>query len=381
KFEVLRCFVGCYNCTQYGSVSDTSCSVCNTKENYYPLADMPSHCVHISENLDHYYLNTTTNQFEKCYVACLKCYGEGVIEKQNCKECWVDLMYFPLKDDPTNCADLAEGDVDGYYLDFYNNQMSRCYPGCLQCMQNGVSIDDTRCLICDEWNGYYPLSDNSRQCYHKDWRINRYFFDKTKFKRCNSACLTCDELADITDTKCILCNSNGLYYPLPNNPSKCHKSDTLPYPEKYYFDTELNGFQNCLPQCLTCENGIECTSCDNSNNYYWWENTIECYDELSKPINTALINNEYLYCYLTCMKCTTIGNELNSQCDECNMQLGYYPVKNEESICIDDAWRDQRYPRYYLDLISKFYENCADECLTCEGISSNCKQCNENEDY
>ena len=111
-----------------------------------------------------------------------------------------------------------------------------------------------------EWIYYTPEMDITNE--------ELYKHDKLKAV-CDKKCLICDEQSKLED-KCIFCDSNNDYYPIMENGGKeeyydCHKKD-----EKvagYYYSNRDKAFLPCYETCRYCNElgdiyNHKCTMCD-----------------------------------------------------------------------------------------------------------------------
>ena len=91
----------------------------------------------------------------------------------------------------------------------------------------------------------------------------------------------------------------------------------------------------------------------------------------SKNINNVKITAKI--CYISCSKCNQVGNETNHNCVQCKNK--YYFKENESGNCYSNSTIE---PNYYLH--SNKYKLCNENCLSCNGPSSNnCLSCNNSE--
>jgi hypothetical protein len=291
--------------------------------------------------------------------------------------------------------------------------ITQCYISCGACTSLG-SLTNNLCTYCDTFNNFYPLSDNSSNCFEAANPPDRYYLDSDVWKKCLTVCQTCtgypsDPTTDMKCIKCIsgyslkgtnctipkktqvlkstkppalltstkpscykfckecsgypadpnvdmLCKANSCiagYYVKVDNLTSCFTGEV----QHYYFDVDI--YRKCHPNCLTCNNipGTEtnnqCKSC--IANYF---------PKADEPYNCFTGDQPFYYfdniyyrkCYPTCLTCKTLGTELNHRCDTCLM--GYLPRADNLTSCFTGD-----IDFYYLD--SSMYQQCYSTCLTC----------------
>ena len=434
------CYSGCLTCDTLGTSADnTKCKRCDTSNGYYPFIDDETICYSETTKHENYFLNSD-NKYEECFQGCATCNSKGTdISNTKCLTCDNANYYYHLVDDSTQCYH-KDSQIDKYY--FNGDKFSKCFLGCLTCQQYGTSASDTQCNSCDKTNNYFPLEDNPQQCYYKTNTPNKYFFDTDTFYKCQTGCLTCTQKGSgVDDTQCTSCDVSYLYYPLFNNTSQCYLSSTIL--DYYYFNSATNKYEKCFNGCLQCteygtsstdtrcsstkcdigytyvtnmttqcyptstfpnhmylhsdgtyhycyqscltciEEGTDkdnskCSSCDLSNGYYPLENdTSLCYSLTTKPENTYKSNSGIIsYCFESCKTCSKQGVGSASNCDEC--KIGYYPLSTNAKTCLNDGLRDIYFSNYFLNFETFKYEKCSNECKICSNSKTGCTECASN---
>jgi hypothetical protein len=254
-----------------------------------------------------------------CYISCGSCTAIGDITNHQCETCNSKSGYFPLIDNTTNCYQSAIP-PDGYYLD--NNTWKKCYTGCQACTDYPLDPStDMKCIKCS--NGYLQQGTN---CYSNS-------------QKCFQLCKTCTEFPTdpSKDMLCKTCITN--YFPKVDEPSNCFTGVV----QLYYLDIDI--YRKCYPSCLTCttlgtESNHQCTSC--LTNYYpKVDNRISCFtgDQGYYYFDGSI----YQKCYSTCKTCTNLpGSDSNHQCTQCISD--YFPKIDNISSC----FTGYQYG-YYLD--------------------------------
>jgi len=168
-----------------------------------------------------------------------------------------------------------------------------CYSSCKSCsidLENSDS-ENHNCVGCKE--GFYPFYEKQINCYsladapteHPDWYLDG---EDSMFKKCNSACKTCNGPSEENCLSCPLdANNNPLYLYngkcLSDCPGSTFKTD----------DGNGNYFcQDCYINCLTCnEAGIatdmKCESCSSDKIIHGKE----CY-VINDPLAKSFYNPE-----------------------------------------------------------------------------------------
>ena len=379
KYE--ECYTGCATCAQRGTgVSDTKCSSCDTTNDYFPLFDKTTQCYKNDPlvPVDGYYFNV--DKFSKCYTGCATCSSFGTsVNDTKCTSCNTAGNYFPLSDDSTQCY-YYTNKPNKYYFNGVD-KFEKCNTACLTCSELGPNVDETKCLICDKDNLYYPLSDKSSQCYLRTSTIDHYYYNANnyRFEPCNAACLQCTSYGpSVSNTLCTADKCATNYMPVVNQTTQCYSKSTI---VNHLYQHSDGYFHYCYDTCLTCtqegnaDDNALCDSCDVSRGFFPLENkTSDCYSITTKPAHTFKSSNgKIMYCNKACDTCSASGTVSYSNCDSC--LTGYYPLATNSKVCLNDEVRDLYYPKYYLNFASLVYEQCNNECATCSMSPDNCNTC------
>ena len=397
--EVKRaCYIGCLTCDSMGTSDAMKCTLCDTNNEYYPKntdTSASEYNCYTEETIgDGYYLSSD-NTWHPCFEGCKTCTTFGNKENTQCTSCDNDNGYYELEDKPSHCVDKTK-QIDKYYADHGLKKFVKCYNGCLTCSAKGTSVSNTKCDTCDVLSEYYSLTTNIEQCYHKDSKINHYYFicnttDATditcSFEPCHTSCLTCDEQYSTQFTKCELCDKSNNYFPLEDDETQCHKSDEDVM--GYFFNASQQKFLKCSIACKKCsqkeQNGK--TNCDVgecANNYApVVSDKTQCYPKTQKGIDYLYynINTElFEYCYASCKTCDEYGSETNSKCISCDVSKKYYPLENDGSKCFNVNTKPQN-----TFLSGNVFVLCHESCLTCnsKGTENNskCLACDNDSGY
>jgi proprotein convertase subtilisin/kexin type 5 len=302
----------CLTCIQDGNATNHGCDQCAA--GLYKLMDNTiNNCYSISE-IPQYYLNTTYSVISKCYEKCLSCSQSGDNIKNNCIKCLNGL--YPLELNMSQCYSTTDI-PQGYYLDSTSGVFIKCYGSCLTCNARGDSAKQN-CLNCLDY--YYPLEDDTSQCFPFTEVINGYFFNviTSNFTRCYLSCGACKMLGDINQHICSTCKNN--YFSLESDNSMCYTKDDSVL--GYYLDFNSNVFRKCYKSCIKCTGPGDIIN----------PNCIEC--DPSYPSCSGCTKKIYKdNCFDDCPILTTY-NPLTQMCSNC--KPGEYVFNNQcVSTCPD----------------------------------------------
>lgn len=160
-------------------------------------------------------------------------------------------------------------------------------------------------------------------------------------------------------------NKNDLSNYYSKNAFNCFKIEASL--ENSYFDSSISAFIKCDSSCNSCANAPSmCTKC--TSGFYPLENNNKKCVQINYTYDTE---NKQAYffesksstmrkCSLECRSCA--GSAEN--CSECNNEQGFFSISEASSIC-------HKNPNgFYLDLKSKIYRKCIENCLKCEDYLS-----------
>ena len=369
-----KCYMRCSSCNQPGSETQNNCVKClNDEYHFDPI--LPNQCIKYEELPDtNYYVDLNDDKYKLCHEDCLKCSGPY---ETNCTLCNYTKGLYLKEGDIVPICHLENDTEDGYFLDLDNHLIAKCNKSCLTC----YGPNNDKCLLCNNNDGYFHKENNESQiCYSTDDIDLGYYLDNIDglFKRCNARCLKCDEPGTENETNCIKCNNSLDYHFDPIKQNHC-----LTYEElidiNYYIDTTEDKFKLCNENCSTCNNPNQCTSCNNSKEYYFIENDSSgiCYNSISIPIGYYLNLSDNLFksCNSRCYSCEVGGSNTQSNCTQCKNSANYHlhPFKLNHCIKRDELPNES----FYLETTLDQYKICHESCLTCTGPSKyNCTSCN-----
>ena len=377
-----NCFEGCKTCTSYGDVTDTKCTLCDYDGGYYKLEDKQSHCVLNTETINGYFVDHATQTFKKCYNGCLTCSEKGTsVSNTKCTSCDNSLLYYPLSSNMEQCYHKDTKINHYYYVGDPKFSFEPCHISCLTCNEE-YSTQFTMCDQCDKSNNYFPLEDDATQCHKSNEEVIGYYFNtaQQKFLKCSNACKKCSQKEQNGKTNCIVGECANNHAPVVTDLTQCYPKTQKGIDYLYYnINTEL--FEKCFASCKTCDeygndSTTKCTSCDVSKNYFPLENDgSQCFNVNTKPQNTFLNGNVFVFCHESCLTCNSKGTENNSQCLKCDNDNGYYSVYNKESNCINQEIKNKYHKDKYLDYYTHKYQQCASECKVCSKGKNKCDEC------
>jgi hypothetical protein len=377
KVDILNCYKTCLNCFQAGDATNHNCIECNP--GLYKLADNTiNNCYSISEIPQDYYLSTTYNAIIKCYERCLSCSQKGDSVKNNCLKCLNG--FYPLEQDTTQCYSTSNV-PQSYYLNTSLGAFVKCYSSCLTCNSKGDS-GTHNCLQC--LDNYYPLEDNTSQCYPYTEVINGYFFnvETINFTRCYQSCATCKMLGDTNQHICLSCKNN--FFPLETDNSMCFSKDDSVL--GYYLDFNNNVFRKCYKSCSKCTgpgdiinpNCIECDptypSCSGCTKRIYKDNCVDncpiltTYNPLTQMCfdcepGELVYNNQ---CVSTCPDGYIQDSYLCSTCMDKNM---YNYKKTCVQSCPDNSKLNTSNNTCEILCVLGYYDIAIDACISCSSVS------------
>ena len=394
-----KCQIKCNKCN-FESVQNDSCIECNTEKNYYEIYNEDNKYIDCSNELiEGFYFED--NKYMPCFSHCIKCYGKGDENNNNCSEC-----IFGYKLIGNNCYKECKY---FYYFDDKNNYICTDNE---QCPENYKLIRNKKKCIDNCANDDKNIYEYSNECY--EICPSRYYnythtgcidtipqgfycndTSKKTIDKCDIKCRQCSK-ESVQKKLCDSCNNDEGYYQKYNDPINidgyinCYND----IPEGYHLDIN-NMYMPCYKTCKTCdETGIitnhKCTSCysnstfNDSNCYeicqhhYYFDKTKEYHctedDNCPNEYNKLIIEknecvkkcvNEYKYefdniCYKSCPEGTYYNYEHTSCINQ--IPLGFYCNNtNEQTI-----------------------DKCDKKCEKCDLISSNkelCISCNNSDNY
>jgi hypothetical protein len=320
---------------------DPSCAVCTTiapncRSCYSGSYLLNGKCIKSADKPSGYVFKD--NGFYPCHKSCKECIDvyDETTKNPNCKLCADD--YFPLDDDNSKCF-LSTDTIQGYYFSY--NAFYKCYNSCVTCTSEGVSTNN-ECIACTD--GYFPLEDKVSQCMPSqnttmiDYALKDNKYTRTGNTICYDSCIACTSLGDMMDHKCSVCNIN--YYPLEDDTNNCYQStETVPgytfIESRFRKSIQSN---NCFVTCEICTgqgtfDNTQCKIC-NTNFYPLEDNAAQCYHRTAIVKDYIFDGKKFtkgIICYPACKTCKDMGTKDNTQCLECNSD--YYPLSDKPSQC------------------------------------------------
>ena len=274
-----ECYSSCKTCSAGLDGTNQNCLICNN--GYYKFNN---NCLNLCPN-DYYALDLT----QSCIINCPSYTVADRVNKR-CKNCLDDNLFL------YNNKCISTKPDNTFICNRYFNVLDDCFESCKFCERKG----NKTLMYCNECaSGYYPLSDNSSQCYPQNTArtlvVDGYLWNEaeSKFDKCYDSCKTCSS-TDYTDLdhKCITCKDNYELDPYNNN--------------------------NCI---LSCK-------------YYWYLNntakSVQCTESYVCP-------DEYPYLVVMTNECaTSCGN-----CYNCATLTYYQYEKNCITVCPENSITDK----------------------------------------
>ena len=299
--------------------------------------------------------------YKDCYYTCAKCSKGGDENNHNCLKCKDGFAY--IDNDTSNCYDI--NDLGEGYHQVEKDHFIKCHNNCISCTQKSEydkEKNETK-EFCTECKNYVP------------------FMLKNSFM---------DESFNCLERKCDSYNPS-LIYAYNENSYQCFKN---------------------------CENGVQpynstdvCWESCSKDFSFLDKNTKKCYDICNKNENNVNVytNYETGLCMNNCLDkvtddkicyycddfkqqfknkdgiCTSIPrmcltvDPQTGLCTKCNE--GFYPLKedlNKYSFnCyekIEEVFESKNKTNYYFNDTGKYWDECYEACLTCNGYGSENRQ-------
>ena len=362
------------------------CLQCNNNLNYFCEDMNKNSCVFINDYTRETYYNMEDNNPYSCVQKCNKKFEHCIkCDKNRCKMCEPD--YFI--NDTGYCKERIPHCIE-YNESYFFNDNDR----------NGGGKSFIECSRCNNPEGYYCLNMNKTVCHsisnYSDENyfkmentpfpcIHRYIKGCKEYTQNQSLCKICEpefvvneagyceerihhclkyrNSSAFNDTlrngggigyrECDQCDNSSNYYCFEENRTTCQKLN--PEDKRYYFEMSDDSYpclNNCslkYPYCLEC-NKTNCITCllDKSKNGSCFAPISNCLEyEKKEDYN----NVEYL------------------ECKKCAQNKSYYCIDNERKKCefVNDI------ENYY-----RFDDDDENSCLgKCEVLFKDCKKCNK----
>ena len=471
NLNIIPCYRSCYECTKSELESNNenhNCLPNSCKEDYYVDPEVNTNCFRPTEGKSNWYFDYEESKFSLCHDSCASCLGPSETDCLSCKQN-TELKFLANNKCYTKCP-------DGFYTSSNNNKCEQCYETCSTCTGYGDNEFSMKCSSCKEnsisrgnccfkiYNlkektFYAPKTNQITSCFELyEYYINEDSFECVEkipeegyylsnertgvYSPCHHDCKTCYGNYSESNTNCILCSDENLYFLNKNCISNC--------PEGYYpkekTETEQKQCVECFQRCKSCEKGQEyqsafklskmnCLTCKKELNSNDPNNLIDkyifvdyncfsfityteekitfdisiissnptnnigtCLDYnlsifygeyscVEKPDNSYyVLNNEentgvIKYCNQACSSCKGEPTTQDTNCISCSN--GYFKTEDSETNCILETLIPDN---YYKNTNNNIYYKCYPNCKTCKrslDIEANinemgCEICKEN---
>ena len=367
------CDPACLTCRDGPSTENTNCILCSNEDLNYFQGNCIENCY------DGYYslAKSETNDQKKCmpcYSKCSKCSKGSEFEGANLVN--------------MNCISCKKGDLlTDIYIYFNGNCYEINQYSEQKIIFNGINIFNAGRLTCRDFN--LSIFHGSYECIEKPLNTY-YVLDNEEntgvIDYCNNACASCLGPSYSLTTNCILC-SDG-YFKTEDSDTNCILESAIP--ENYYKNEENKIYYKCYKSCQTCLRNLAslanienmgCISC--INGFHLEYQTNNCFNNtfLDEHIDYYLgSDNQFHKCYSSCKSCTTGESGGNHNCIEC--KENFYFEENTQN-CFDMSYIEQG---FYLDNFTinietelPVFKRCYENCRTCDNYlvddSMNCLTC------
>ena len=333
------CSSKCISCSSY-----EICLSCNNTNGYYEKRDITNNfdgtCINSNDqktNYINFYFDSTNKAYKECEPTCKTCSSGLEGTNQNCLTCNNGFYKFN-----NNC--LASCPNDYYAFDFTQSCILNCpiytvqdtvNRKCKNCLDDNLYLYNNKCIS--------TKPENTFIC-------NRYY---NVLDDCFESCKSCDRKGNKTHMYCNECATN--FYPLSDNSSQCYPQNTeRTLVVDGYLWNEAGYFDKCYETCKTCSStdytdlNHKCIDCKvsyeldpyNNNNcilsckYYWYlnntANSVQCTESYVCP-------DEYPYLVVMTNECaTSCGN-----CYNCGTLTYYEYEKTCITLCPENSITDK----------------------------------------
>lgn len=283
-----KCIAPCLTCLD----TVDNCKTCFAGLGIAEYSDNRFTCLN---SFDGFFFDATLKYYRKCDISCISCSDN----KYKCSACNTNANYFPKSDNASSCY-LFSNSPPGYFYNSINKLHEPCDVSCITC-----SMSPLYCISCS--TNYFPLENNLNDCRNNLNFPTGYYLDSIdkKYKKCDiTSCETCINKS----TECIKCKDN--YFKKLNSSSIQTAGICLNGSGKYpnlFLNPNSNFFENCHESCLYCDsNSLNCTECDNANNFYKFNLKNNNYSPKATEVNNGLTDTEIKALNLVCTKQTKI---------------------------------------------------------------------------
>ena len=297
-------------------------------------------------NTLNYYLNTSTNIYEKCDIACNGCTNAT---NKNCINCNTTSNYFPLPDKINECYSIYNSAPLGYYKT-QNISWGKCDIACNGC----TNATNKFCIACNTTSIYFT------DCYYLA-PLGYYKTQNNTFEKCDIACNGC---TNATNKNCINCNTTSNYFPLPDKTNECYSMNNES--PLGYFKTQNNSWGKCDIACNGCTDATNCISCNNAGKYFHKESTPNICTNIQPGY--FQFENKWKLCDISCETC----DQSEKYCTKC--KLGYFPLEDNAQQCF---LKTASPARYIFDETNKIHIRCDISCEICRDKPDFCLYCNK----
>ena len=230
----------------------------------------------------------------------------------------------------TDCYDKVP---DGFYCnDTYLKTIDKCHSNCRTCKE-GPTTNNNNCLTC-KFSKYLDLGNCVDNC------TNGYFIDVDNITKCkcssNISCKYCSKESKRYNL-CETCNNDIGYYPKINDETNinnsiinCYNNETID--NGYYLNIKTKYYENCYLTCKKCsglgdEKNNKCIECISTHEFKTnLDNINNCYEKC---------DNYYFFDFFNIFHCTK-----NNTCP-----LNYSKLVISKNKCIDNCTKDN-YNKY-----------------------------------
>ena len=369
-----KCYERCWRCFSSGNIKYHNCTEC--RPNYHLVYNFTGACLRPCAKPSDTYLDNDTNTYRKCYDNCATCDFGGNENNHNCTSCLKDssdnYIYHFVSDKPGQCV-VNPG--DGYYINTTDNTFHNCYESCATCTTAGTKVQHN-CKTCK--SGYHWYYKEEGNCYNVKPN-GTYLNEKTDtYEKCHANCFFCDYLGTDDDNKCTKCAYN--YYFLYNHTGHCiYVGDRDKYCRHCYIDYTNGTFYPCHERCDRCStkssdsNEHKCTICL-SQYHRIYNNPLQCVtsDEVEKNTYLNTTDDTYYPCYERCATCNTSGTFTAQNCKSCVSGYTYYSTSMN---CMNENEKEGKYEE------GGELKDCYQTCKKCSAggtaSSHNCDECQD----
>ena len=232
-----------------------------------------------------------------CYETCIDCKNISTDEKeQNCTSCKNNKLF---QEDKGNCIDKC---LNGYYEK--DKYCKNCYEDCETCNKGGNETINN-CTTCKD--NTKLLQEDNGNCIDKCLK-NGYYEESNHCKNCYKDCETCNKGGNETIHNCNTCKDKTKLF--QEDKGNCIDKCLDGYYEKDKY------CKNCNSNCKTCNNSINCTSCNDK--MFLINDTQKCLNECDISYYKNDSERKCYKCNTNCKSCSRGSENDNNYCLSCN---------------------------------------------------------------